>query len=523
MQETVKVGFDESIIEKLRNAFTSMDCVYTEAMQNARRANATRVDFRTTETGILTIRDNGDGISNLQDFLTLAGSGWNKQTIEKEGAFGMGSFAMLYACKYIIVASQGQRFFGETRTILNGHPINLDHSDVKEGTMITMTIDGLPENKAFFELISALATGFLIDVFVNGAQCEQPHRLNDDYVDIGVGKAIIPCMRDNIQSSRSSGSTLLYFQGLRVHKQDCEFTPYTIVHLNEQLFEVRMPDRDVLIDQKKQNKLIKEKLTHTMIAFLRSKKVELSSAEFATNYYERMCTWGCLYLLNDVCFVPKQALFKVTESPFCERSYMDDCFTEELSIHRNDIRKIITLPSYADEESVGLWAYAYHTEALCYETDSLDKGHWLHSHITVLEEISVSVVNKKSEAMFNGNWVSMFCVFGDSVLMDGPLGSVEITDDIVYYNETMFISNDFTDGDAINKANSFTNNDNFDESAFNTEVQIFSAFLTRHNGNTLDAFKSVLDNSFVGGLELTGKQFKVVFHATGLEVEEIAA
>lgn len=525
--KTVKVTYDESIVQKLRNAFTSIDCVFTEAMQNARRAKATQVHFDTSP-GKLIIRDNGEGIADLQDFLTLAGSGWDEEMIDKEGAFGMGSFALLYAAEHIVVESNGECFDGDTRVLLNGHDICIMQSPVIDGTHITLSIEDLPDDEDFFNLISKLAKGFQIDVFVNGVQCEQPHRLTDDFVDIGVGNAFIPGINNvELLARHRNGSTLLYFQGLRVDKQRHEGTPYTVVHLDEQLFEVRMPDRDVLIDQEKQNKLIEEKINATWVDYLTAKKAELNSDEFV-KLYSQMRQYGCLSLLNDVPLVPEEALFAVPESPHCERRDYDENFAEERSVHRNDIGKVLAIESYVDDETIWEWQYAYHTDALCYEDSSLDKGHWLHSHIVKFDSenngsVAVTDSDKKTVTSYTGEFVWMRCEFGDKALINGPLGEVEVVDDVIFFKDTMYIPADFKDGSAILKANSFTNNDSFDDTAYQNEEQIFGAFLMRHNGSVLEAFKAALDNPYINGLGFNDKQFKVVFHAEGFEVEEIAA
>ncbi|MDF1690492.1 MAG: hypothetical protein P1U35_12875 [Cycloclasticus sp.] len=523
--KTVNVAYDDSIISKLKNAFTSIECVYTEAMQNARRAKATRVDFYTT-AGHLIISDNGGGIADLQDFLTLAGSGWGEETIKREGAFGMGSFAMLYACESIIVESNGQRFESDSQVLLNGHDVQICQSDVVHGTKITMTLEGLPETEVeFFNLISGLAKGFAIDVFVNDIQCEQPHRLNDDFVEIGVGKAFIPGISNADECPRyRNGSPILYFQGLRVDRQQHQTTPHTVVHLDEQQFEVRMPDRDVLIDQDKQNKLIESQIMATWVEYLTAKKAELNSDEFV-KLYPQMRKHGCLDLLNDVPLVPKEVLFVVNEAPHCERPNHNDSFSEETSVHRNDIGKVLSIEDYVDSETVWQWQYAYHTGALCYATFSLHDKHWLHRHIVELDDdkVIVSSVDKKTSTSFKGDWVCMSCEFGETVLMEGPLDTVDIKDDVIFKDGKMYIPAQFTDGEAILKANTFSNYDDFDETAYQNEEQIFGAFLMRHNGSVLEAFKTALDNPYINGLGIMDKKFEVVFHAKGFEVAEVAA
>ena len=82
--QVIKVQTNESIISKLKNAFTSPGCVLSEAMQNARRAGASKVEFSYLDEDALLIVDDGQGISDLADFLTLAGSGWSEEVFRKK-------------------------------------------------------------------------------------------------------------------------------------------------------------------------------------------------------------------------------------------------------------------------------------------------------------------------------------------------------------------------------------------------------------------------------------------------------
>ena len=153
MKQEIQVSYDNSIIAKLRNAFTDFECIYKEAMQNARRAGAKSVWFD-AKPGKLTIRDDGNGFGDLQDFLILAGSGWDQETIDQEGAFGMGSFSMLYGCNYIKVSSNGHCFEGHTQAILEGETLNLTKSTVTSGAIIEMKLDKDGFEKTISESIS---------------------------------------------------------------------------------------------------------------------------------------------------------------------------------------------------------------------------------------------------------------------------------------------------------------------------------------------------------------------------------
>jgi hypothetical protein len=530
MKQAIKVKFDNSIVEKLRNAFTSLDCVYKEAMQNARRAGASSVRFE-TKPGSLVIRDNGKGFNSLQDFLTLAGSGWDEEVRKREGAFGLGSFSMLYAADHIKVSSNNKSFEGFTADILNGLPVYLTESSVSEGSVIELAYQKLPEEEQLYDTIDRLARGFAIDVYVNEKPCDQYHRLDSDFTQTEVGKIRAGNMSvdelDKVSGSRYvhyDKRPCLYYQGLPVNDSSTAIAGgANIVHLEESLFEIRMPDRDVLIDSKFQIEKIEKQIEFLWRSFLIKQKSEMSSYDFANKCYQALVAWDCLELLNDVPFVPRETLYKVTQEPFCERIYHNDDFTEAVSVHRNDINKVLCLPTYVDAESIDFWLYAYHSEALCYSEGSLDEGHWLMQHLIKQFKVSVTPVNLTSRCGFNGDWVWCNCILTEAIEIAGPLGTIYEDKSIFASEGCLYIPKKADDGEAIFMMENFTSDEQFNQVAAARESGIFSAFLTRHNGKLIDAVKAALDNPYIKGLGLTDKQFKVIFHAKGFEVEEIAA
>ena len=58
-------------------------------LQNSRRAGATAVNFTFQGTN-LTVEDDGRGIGDFQHLLSVAESGWDAETIEREHPFGIG-------------------------------------------------------------------------------------------------------------------------------------------------------------------------------------------------------------------------------------------------------------------------------------------------------------------------------------------------------------------------------------------------------------------------------------------------
>jgi len=95
---TIQLKVDETkLVTNLRHAFTRRSNVISELMQNAHRAGATEICLTIDDQHII-VDDNGSGIDNFSDLLTVASSGWDAQTITDESPFGLGFLAALYAC-----------------------------------------------------------------------------------------------------------------------------------------------------------------------------------------------------------------------------------------------------------------------------------------------------------------------------------------------------------------------------------------------------------------------------------------
>jgi hypothetical protein len=105
----------------------SPNTVFSEILQNSRRAGATLVKI---ETNILpdgsglhvVIHDNGAGVSDMADLLRIRSSGWGEETMTREDPAGMGFFSLcrmrnLYVTSKDQVAfmgSNGEAFYGKT-------------------------------------------------------------------------------------------------------------------------------------------------------------------------------------------------------------------------------------------------------------------------------------------------------------------------------------------------------------------------------------------------------------------------
>jgi hypothetical protein len=100
-RETISGRVNAAILDKADRLFRNDDAgIWTELLQNARRAGATTLDISIEELNPdrgpcrITVQDNGRGIENFQSLLTLGGSNWNPETHLREDPAGMGFFSV---------------------------------------------------------------------------------------------------------------------------------------------------------------------------------------------------------------------------------------------------------------------------------------------------------------------------------------------------------------------------------------------------------------------------------------------
>lgn len=114
------------LLEKADRLFTNDDeSVFVELIQNARRAGATCIEVAVEENEseqgcTVTIRDNGEGIADFQDLLTLGGSGWSNDTQAKEDPAGMGFFSL---CRSEVEVTSRQQRAKITPAVFSGKAV----------------------------------------------------------------------------------------------------------------------------------------------------------------------------------------------------------------------------------------------------------------------------------------------------------------------------------------------------------------------------------------------------------------
>lgn len=167
----------QGILAKADRLFRNDDAsVWVELLQNARRAGASQVTVNVDEdqagpnTCIVTIHDNGTGISDFQTLLSLGGSGWDGETQRNEDPAGMGFFAL---CRSEVQVQSGNQSVNLLPAVFLGEQGAEVHeiSETVHGTRIRFT-----RNSSQPALISSLrqVSEFCpLAVFLQGEQLPQ--------------------------------------------------------------------------------------------------------------------------------------------------------------------------------------------------------------------------------------------------------------------------------------------------------------------------------------------------------------
>ena len=342
--KTIKVSTDDSIIAKLKNAFTSPGNVLSEAMQNARRAGATFVKVRYLDEDAIAIEDDGHGIDDMSHFLTLAGSGWKSDLIDREGAFGMGSFSMLYYCDRLKVESNGFGIVANTEDLLQHKEVALFESDVHKGTRIELfgyQISDVNNASRIEQELKVLASGFPIQVFYDETELLRPEALDSglySFVETEIGLCSIHEMNLDYDVMRDRGyqyllgtkETQLYYQGLPVGGVT-KHGIKNIVHLNEDAFSVRVPDRDVLISHDDAVQQIESQIAQMWREKLKEARQHLGDKVFVEKLHKSVTYWQFKKILNDIDYLPPGVMFYLSGMPVMSCSEKREDYTTDIN------------------------------------------------------------------------------------------------------------------------------------------------------------------------------------------------
>jgi hypothetical protein len=298
------------LITNLRSAFTQASML-GELLQNARRAQARHIDFRVDDDSI-TVSDDGIGIADLQNLISIADSGWDPELQARENAFGMGVLSTLYFAERLSVHSGSQAFEASTAMIIQGEAIEVQARPARTGTEIRL--DGVKPPREIGSLIGwteselrRLCEAFPVRVSFNGKDI--PRRL--------ARPALVwretPAGRVLIDLAAGNQRWRCFLQGLPIGFHEY-FTHQNIVHLRDDML-ARLPDRQFLLNEEEDHLRIQAAIDMAYRQALIEAKRRMDGSEFVLRHGETCLSSENADLLNDVPFAPLRWFRNWSERP----------------------------------------------------------------------------------------------------------------------------------------------------------------------------------------------------------------
>lgn len=318
MTNTIETKTDIGrLLSNIKATFSGTGTYIREALQNARRAGATRVEITAeaisdTECRII-FKDDGKGVDDFSALLSLAATGWDEATVAEESPFGMGFFSLIFAANQFVVSSGSQCVKGTQGEMFNQESLTLDPCLYTLGTNVELIcdIDMLDmfndddqnrPSRAFYKLVR----GFGLPISVNGLLIERP------YAENVLGDDAILCEGDFGKAYRAStgysSRSFFFIQGFEV---DCSrqggVPDGAVVHARNGVFEVRMPDRDALIKNAVNTDNLQRMRNATYSAVMKDHAAAGRWEKLWNNIWGLESS-GLISLLNDCDYVPKNLL-----------------------------------------------------------------------------------------------------------------------------------------------------------------------------------------------------------------------
>ncbi len=428
----------ENLVNNLRYAFSNSETVLSELMQNARRAGASAVHFNYDEAeAVLEVTDDGSGITDMQNLLTVADSGWDDELKQNETPFGMGWLSCLFAAEHVLVQSGEKQIAFDTGDILlfRDAPVTRTASRVSGARIVLSgfmanTEDKMSENKMAYYL-DKFAYGFPIDVYFNGEKRERNDAIDSGkpFQQIDIGKVYFPGFADDVTPDNRNIGMRVYLQGLPVYATHHSYmSPRDIiVHLDPTLYFARLPDRDCLINESEQVLSIQSALAEMwrnklqrLIDLGRGDEL-LSCAYWNVIQHFKVDRKAVLVpLLNQVDALPAHILYS-------DFSYPRPALEEDwYSASRGDDKQVVTRKqieageialhqeAYLSLDTTGLFMFLYQSDRYMIDSRQLAKDHWAQPYIKRCEEAVVRPVNPQPVEYFAGEYVDTHVVFCDA-------------------------------------------------------------------------------------------------------------
>lgn len=537
MQQAVQLKVNqERLIHNIRFAFTNSTTVLAELMQNARRAGATYIAFRyDADLKTLIVEDDGCGIDNMQNLLTIAESGWDEETQANEHPYGIGFLSTLYSAEHVTIESNRQKLAFDVDKALGFESICIEEGDVAHGSKITLR--NVNFKKDIKEALKHYARGFPIKVLFDGEDLPRPDAINGEkyFIETEIGQIHLPGF-DN--AKHVTYEITVYLQGLPVHGEINFRTVKQVVHLDCKRFSARMPDRDKLIDENQVLDLIFKTIKDLWRVRMGKAKKEMSHEDFADRYSTLMMC-DAVDLLNDVPLLPREVLCEISDTPRITEYYEEWQTNCTQHIAMEDIlcgkTKVCTLPDLTTEHGPAKYTLAWRSNVL-WMKKYLNEDHWIYKHVIDMDsddfDIAIHVHGEISRDEYFGNdlYFKAPVVICESYSIQGDtqsyrFGKDGLFDDGVFY---IPIKMDKEDCTVLRQAVDFADeNGNYDENLFYAEADSFSDFLaSRINNDPKETLSKLICRALDKPThkDVLGKSFYVSIGADGnVTVEEIAS
>ena len=272
-QVKMTVNTENLLTNTLRKAFAGKTSVVQELAQNARRAGAKKIEFWLDASNKqLTVIDDGSGITDFNQLLTVADSAWHQTTMDIESPFGVGFLSALYSAENISICSKGQKIIAKTDDILCQRQIPIrsceddGHTTIALwGENVSKLVDMLTEHE--FDNMKTMFKGFSVPVTVNGIDLKREDAVSSPDKTFIHQEEASTCINMRVSETNGlhvSSSWVAYYQGFKIASWEdiqhrwSKSNDDNVVHLSSEHFDAVAPDRTRLVDHKANAKRIDE-------------------------------------------------------------------------------------------------------------------------------------------------------------------------------------------------------------------------------------------------------------------------
>lgn len=512
---------EEGALRNQRYAFTDRFTLVTELLQNARRAGAKHIVIdHQAENQMLRVRDDGQGIDDLQKLLSFHESGWDQATVVQERALGIGFTKCLYAAARVVVASGHQRVNIDTAAALRREAFEVEiTAQAFSGTAVEL--HGV-EIADLAQRMETLCEGFPVDVVFNGQRLER--RYAEDHLPLmstPIGEVHVAGNR----SGKASRHTLVFLQGFCVERSTYySADAINVVHLDPQQFLARLPDRDTLIDADQQLQRIYTQIRQSWRTILEVARTQLAPTQFFETYFDAMCEWGHVDLLNDMDELPAALFDRIVGYPI-QASHGQRDFVGPVAVapSRQDIEQgAVTLVSLGspDSDNTGHWMLARHKQWLLVQTHVLDAAHWLRPYVRHVEEREAHIEPQaeKARATLEGRWVWPLVILCQSVRIRVGADEAEIVGEGVCCDGDILIPAGETSGEPVRQLSDFVDeHDQVHDDDMEADGDALADLVRRlRSTDPVATFQSLLESLHLGKYPLLhGRRFAVTVGVGG--------